>query len=152
MSEANKAVVRRLYAEALNQGNLAVIDELYAPDVELHIPGVPEDPFGPGPIHQLVGMIRAAFPGLRVTVDDLIAAGDKVVARVTLSLPHDGRLLGVGPQSRLAGWTRIDVFRLFRGQIIEQWADRDDMGLLQQLGVPVPRRDPAGQVRAAGYA
>ena len=135
MSEENKATVRRLYQEALNRGDLAVIDQIYAPDVELHFPGVPEDPFGPAPVHQLVATIHAAFPGVRVTIEDMVAEGDKVVARVTFHRPHQGQMVGVAPQSRQAIWTRIDAFRLFRGRIVEQWGDRDDFGLLQQFGV-----------------
>ena len=151
MTEENKAAVRSLYEEALNRGDLAVLDDIYAPDVELHIPGVPEDPFGPAPVRQLLAMIRAAFPGVQAAIEDLVAEGDKVVARVTLHRPHDGHILGLAPQSPLAAWPRIDIFRLFRGRIVEQWADRDDAGLLQQLGVvppPIERDDP---VLAQGF-
>jgi predicted ester cyclase len=138
VSDETKAIVRRLYREVFDQDNLAVIDEVYAPDVELHLPGLPEDPYGPAPIHQLVTMIHTTFAGIRVTIEDIVAEGDKVVARVTFRLPHDGQLLGIGLRRRLATWTRIDIFRLFRGRIIEQWADRDDVGLFEQLGVTLP--------------
>src|SRR5437879_3953051 len=117
MSEENKATIRRLYLEALNQGNLAVIDEIYAPDVGLHLPGTPQDPFGPAPIGQLFAMLQSAFPGIRASIEDLVAQGDKVVARVTLQRAHDGRMVGVAPQSREVSWARIDVFRLFQGRI-----------------------------------
>lgn len=150
MSNENKATIRRLYEEALNKANAAVIDEVYAPDVELHIPGVPEDPFGPAPVRQLFSMIHTAIPGVQATMEDLIAEGDKVVARVTLHRPHDGRILGISPRGEQAAWTRIEVFRLFRGRIVEQWGDRDDAGLLQQIGVPAPPLDPRGRVSASG--
>src|SRR5262245_44719958 len=120
MSEANKATVRRLYLEALSQGDLAVIDEIYAPDAELHLPGTPQDPFGPAPIRQLFAMMHMTYPGIRATIEDLVAEGDKVVARVTLNRAHDGQMLGVAPQAREISWTRIDIFRLFHGRIIEQ--------------------------------
>ena len=152
MSAENKAIVQRLYQEAFNQGKATVIDEVYAPDVELHIPGVPEDHFGPGPVHQLFAMARSTFPGVQVVMEDLIAEGDKVVARVTFHRPHDGRILGRAPQRPQAAWTRIEVFRLFRGRIVEQWADRNDAALLEQLGVPVPTLDKTGLVLAQGYA
>jgi predicted ester cyclase len=135
MSEANKAIIRRLYHEAIDMGNLAVVDETYAPDVELHVPGIPEDPYGPGPVKQLLATMRVAFPGLRVTIEDLIAEGDTVAARVTFRQPHDGTLDGVSPRLPQGAWVRLDIFRLFRGRIVEQWADRDDSWLLRQLGV-----------------
>jgi predicted ester cyclase len=135
MSEVNKAIIRRLFHEALNVGNLAVVDELYAPDVELHLPGIAEDPYGPGPVKQLIATMRATFPGLRVTIEDLVAEGDTVAARVQFHQPYDGSVRGVSPRLPLAAWARMDIFRLFRGRIIEQWADRDESWLLRQLGV-----------------
>lgn len=151
MSEENKAIVRRLYQEAINAGDLAVLDEIYDPEAELHLVGVPEDPFGPGPIRQLVSVLRAAFPGIRASIEDVICEGEKVVVRATFRLPHGGRLLGVSPQVPLAVWSRIDVYRLFRGRIVEQWCDRDELSLLRQLGVYVPPVGQAGQTVATGY-
>jgi predicted ester cyclase len=142
MSDETKAIVRRLYQEVFDQGHLTVIDEIYAPDSELHLPGLAEDPYGPAPISQLVATIHATFPGIRVSIEDIVAEGDRVVARVTFHLPHDGQLLGIGPRHRLATWTRIDIFRLFRGKIIEQWADRDDVALFEQFGVNLPTSPP----------
>jgi predicted ester cyclase len=147
-AEQNKATIRRLYERALEDPK--VIDEVYAVDVELHMPGLPEDPFGPAPIHQLFSMIQDAFPGIQVSIEDLVAEGDKVVARVTLHRPHDGSIAGVSPQAPQAAWTRIEVFRLHRGRIVEQWGDRDDIALLQQIGVGAPPLDPRGRVRVTG--
>jgi predicted ester cyclase len=152
VSDENKAAVRRLYQEALNQGDLTVIDQSYAPDVELHFPGVPEDPYGPVAVHQLFRMMRDGFPGLQAVIEDLVAEGDKVVARVSFHRPHEGQLDGISPQARPWSWTRIDIFRLFRGRIVEQWADRDDVGMLQQFGVVPPRVDTSRQVSNRGTA
>ncbi len=138
MSGENKAVIRRYYREVWEQGELGVIDELFAPDVELHMPGVPEDPFGPAPVKQLAAMAKTAFPGLRVTIEDLIAERDKIVATVSLHGPHDGTAQGASPLEAAAAWRRIDVFRLHRGRIVEHWSDRDDHALLQRLGVAPP--------------
>ena len=138
MSEANKAVIRRYYRDAWEKGDLGVIDEVFAPDVELHMAGIPEDPFGPAPVKQLAAMARTAFPGLRVTIEDLVVERDKIVATVSLHGPHDGTAQGVSPREATAGWRRIDVFRLHRGRIVEHWSDRDDHALLQRLGVAPP--------------
>ena len=138
MSDENKAIIRRYYREAWEKGDFGVIDELFAPDVELHMAGVPEDPFGPAPVKQLAAMARTAFPRLRVTIEDLIAERDKIVATVTLQGPHDGTAQGASPREPAAVWRRIDVFRLHRGRIVEHWSDRDDHALLQRLGVAPP--------------
>jgi predicted ester cyclase len=135
VSERNKAIIRRLYAEAFCNGNLDVIDEVYAHDVELHVPGIPEDPYGPEPMKGLVALIRRAFPGIIVTVEDLVAENDKVVANVVWRGPNIGRGQGASPYAPLVAWPRIDVYRLFNGRIVEQWADRDDLAALRQLGI-----------------
>ena len=138
MSDENKAVIRRYYRDAWEKGELGVIDEVFAPDVELHMAGVPEDPFGPAPVKQLVAMARTAFPGLRVTIEDLIAERDRVVATVSLHGPHGGTTQGASPREPAAVWRRIDVFRLHRGRIVEHWSERDDHALLQRLGIAPP--------------
>ena len=135
MSEENKAFVRRLYAEVYNKGRIELIDELYAPDVELHIAGILEDPFGPEPIKQLVTMTRTAFPSIHVTVDDLIAAEDRVAACVSFTGGFQGVGMGTSPRANLSWWRRIDVYRIQLGRVVEQWGDRDDFTMLQ-----APRR------------
>jgi len=119
MTEQNKATIRRLYEAGLNGPDPEVIDQVYAPDVELHILGVPEDPYGPAPVHELFATIQKA--GCQAVIEDLVADGDKVVARITLRPPHEGRILGVSPLEPNPASTRIDVFRLHRGRIVEQW-------------------------------
>src|SRR5687767_11936865 len=101
-AEQNKATIRRLYEQGVEDPK--VIDEVYAPDVELHLPGVPEDPYGPDPVHELFGQIKAT--GARAVIEDLIADGDKVMARVTLCPPHDGQIRGVSPLVPNTAWTR----------------------------------------------
>jgi predicted ester cyclase len=135
VSEQNKAVIRRLYNEVHTGGDLDVIDEVYAHDVEIHIPGLPEDPYGPEAVKQLIAKIRWAFPGVIVTIEDLIAEHDKVVASVMWRGPVLGRGQGASPRDPLVAWPRLDVYRLFNGRIVEQWADRDDLAALHQLGI-----------------
>ncbi len=142
-TNANKAVIRRFYDEAVNKGNLEIVDEVYRYDVELHIPGIAEDPYGPGPIRQLYGTLLQAFSGIRVTIEDLVAEGDKVAARVTFHRPGLTHARPPSPYARFAAWTRLDVYHLFQGKVVEQWGDRDDLGVLEQLGVqslPVEHR------------
>jgi predicted ester cyclase len=133
--EQNKAIIRRLYNEVHSGGALDVIEEIYAHDVEIHIPGLPEDPHGPDSIKGLISTIRVAFPGAIVTIEDLIAEHDKVVASVMWRSPIIGRGQGTSPLVPLVVWPRLDIYRVLNGRIVEQWADRDDLGALHQLGI-----------------
>ncbi len=149
MSEANKAAIRRLYERVYNEGDAGFVDEAYARDVELHIAGIPEDPFGPQPVKELAVMTRTAFPGIRVTIDDLIASGDKVVASVSFNGGFQGTFNGHSPRTNLSWWRRIEIYRLANGVIVEQWGDRDDYTLLQRLGVAAPRFEDARPIARA---
>jgi predicted ester cyclase len=134
-SEQNKTIIRRLYDEVHSGGNLNIIDEIYAHDVEVHIPGLPEDPYGPAMIKELIRKIHEAFPGVMVTVEDLIAEHDKVVASVMWRGPVLGRGQGASPRNPLVAWPRLDIYRIVNDRIVEQWADRDDLAALHQLGI-----------------
>ena len=135
MLEANKAIIRRLYTEAFTKGNLDAVDEIYAPDVEVHVPGLPQDPYGPARVKELIGLVRASFPGAMVTIEDLVAEYDKVVASVVWRAPPLGGGQGSSPYDPLIAWPRIDIYRLFEGKIVEHWADRNDTAALAQLGI-----------------
>ena len=151
MSEANKAAIRRLYNQVYNEGDIGLIDEMYSPDAELHIAGIPEDPFGPQPIKELATMTRTAFPSVHVTIDDLVAADDKVVASVSFNGAFQGAFNGHSPGANLSWWRRIDIYRLANGVIVEQWGDRDDYTTLQRLGVAVPHfEDSRPNARTGG--
>jgi predicted ester cyclase len=104
--------------------------------VEVHVPGLPEDPYGSQAVKELISKIHGAFPGVMVTIEDLIAEHDKVVASVMWRGPVvGGSQGGASPSAPLVAWPRLDVYRLFNGRIVEQWADRDDLAALHQLGI-----------------
>jgi steroid delta-isomerase-like uncharacterized protein len=137
----NKATARRWYEEVFNAGNLDLIHELFAPNFVDH------DPVNPLPglegVRQVVGMYRGAFPDLHITVEDWVAEGDKVVTRFRAQGTHKGPLMGIPPTEKQVTVTGIDMLGFEHGKISEHWGNRDDLGMLQQLGaVPAP-----GQVR-----
>jgi steroid delta-isomerase-like uncharacterized protein len=137
-TEENKARVRRLYEEVFNQKNLAAIDDYFAPTVIDHSlpPGAPGGIEG---VRQTIAMFLSAFPDLHLTVEDLIAEGDRVVARWTLRGTHQGASLGMPPTGKQFTMPGISVVRLDGGKSAEQWVVHDQLGMLQQLGlVPVP--------------
>jgi len=80
----NKAQLRRIYEEMFNQGNLAIADELIAPDFLNHA-APPGSNRGPESMRQLITMLSTAFPDMHYTVEELVAEGDTVVTRVTVS-------------------------------------------------------------------
>jgi steroid delta-isomerase-like uncharacterized protein len=131
--EHNKTVVRRFY-EGLNTRNLAVIDELIAPDFVDHSAPPGHLP-GPQGMHQTVTMFLSAFPDLHWTIEDAVAEGNKVVLRLTARGTHRGAFQGIPPTGKQVTVTGLIISRLADGKIAEEWANRDVLGLLQQLGV-----------------
>lgn len=138
-SEQNKAVVRRVYDEVINQEQAAVIDELYAADVVVH------DPFmgvahGVEAFKQLLGMFDVAFPHHRVTIESIIAEGDLVSVLHTHTATHTGEFMGLPGTGRQIIVNGVELFRLRDGKIAEFWRKDDDVALLAQLGMlPAPQ-------------
>ncbi len=129
----NEAVVRRWLEEGWNQGNLAVVDELFAANYVLHGANGSR-PLGPEQIKRILVRSRIAFPDLRLAIEDMIAAGDKVVTRWTARGTHRGEFRGILPTGRSVTWTGITIERIVDGKIVEAWDNWDELGLLRQLG------------------
>ena len=139
MSTVHEAIVRRVFTEVFSQGDLATIDELYAPAFELHVTTHPDRIHGREGLKAFVIMVRTAFPDLEVTVDDLFAVGEKVVARWTARGTQQGAWLGVAPTGKPVTTSGITISHIVDGQIVETWQNADLLGQLRQLGVlPVP--------------
>jgi steroid delta-isomerase-like uncharacterized protein len=132
-SEDNKAIVRRYYAEVLTKGNVAAIDDLVAATYVGHDPAAP-DAQGTAGLKQRVSRLRTAFPDLQVTVEDMVAEGDKVATRFTLQGTHKGEFRGIAPTGRQVTWTATSIIRLENGKFAEGWANADDLGRMRQLG------------------
>ncbi len=141
-TEDNKALVRRVIEEGLNQGNVALVDELFAPNFLYNNPPWPnvrtrED------YKQWQTWTRNGFPDFQITIDEMIAEGDKVVVRYTLRGTNTGDL--VMPMTRIPATgkqvtvTGIGIFRFAGEKGVEMWLQGDDLGMFQQLGlIPVP--------------
>jgi predicted ester cyclase len=137
-AESNKEVVRRLFEEAFNRGNLDVVGELIDPRLVYHSPD--GDICGLEGARLLVTGVRAAFPDFHVTIEEVLADGDKVAVRFTDSGTYQGSEFGPAATGKRVTWTGADMFRFAGGKIIEGWGFADSMGLMRQLGV-IPTAD-----------
>ncbi len=142
-TEANKANARRFVDEVVNRGNLALIDELTAPNFVDHAapPGVPATTEG---AKAFFAMLREAFPDLHTTIDDQIAEGDRVVQRTTAHGTMKGDFQGMPASGKEATWEAIHILRFADGKTVEHWAVTDTLSMLQQLGFAEAPGQPAG--------
>ena len=133
MSDANKAAMRQFFERVYNEGDIAFLDELTAPQFVSHDRGNPtNDRDG---VKQIVRAIKAAFPDVVFTADDVIGEGDRVAARFTMRGTHTGDFLGVPPTNKPIVVTGIDIVRFEGGKAVEHWHEWSGMELLEQLGV-----------------
>jgi steroid delta-isomerase-like uncharacterized protein len=135
-ADLNKALVRQVYEEIFNTGNLEQLDKYFAADSVDHevMPGRKEPQTCQDNIKEFLGVFRKAFPDLQIKVDDLIAEGDKVVARCTLTGTHKGEFMGMPPTGKTFSIQVIDIVRFTDGKCVEHWGISDDAELMQQLG------------------
>ena len=132
--EQNKAVIRRFDHEVWNEGNTAVLDQVFAADfVDRTAP--PGSPPGREGVKQLVAMFGSAFSDASSTIDDLIAEGDKVVWRWTFRGTHTGPFMGVPATGKAITLSGITIDRVVGNQIVERWNQADFAGMMQQLNV-----------------
>lgn len=90
---------------------------------------------------QINSMYATAFPDTHFMVEDMIAEGDKVVARLTIHATQRGAFMSLPPTGKHVTFTGIDIIRIAGGKLVERWAETDILGLLQQLGVvPAPEQ------------
>ncbi|HEX2156502.1 MAG TPA: ester cyclase [Actinomycetes bacterium] len=141
MSERNKELSRRFTA-LFNTDDpaalAAAIGEVTTADVELHA-GSAGEVRGRRQFQQVIEAWRAAFPDVRSTVEEQVAEGDRVVTRWTARGTHTGDFQGMVPTGRSFTLTGITIERVVDGKIAEVWVNRDDLGLLSQLGaLPAP--------------
>lgn len=134
---ANKTTFRRFH-DAVNTGDADIIsktiDELVDPDVLFHAP-VPTDATGAQALKQVWAALLRAFPDIHVTVEDLIAEGDRVVARNTVTGTHRGEHMGRPPTGRSVRYDEMFMARFADGRIAEIWGVVDVLSQMRQLGL-----------------
>ena len=148
MSEQNKTVVRRLFDELWNKGNLQVADEIIAPTYQHHDASTPDLGKGPESEKKRATLYRNAFPDLRLTVEGLVAEGETVVARWSCHGTHKGELNGIPPTGKQFTISGVTIAHFENGKMVEGWVNWDALGLMQQLGL-VPEIEKAKVAVAA---
>ena len=136
LEDDNKRLVRRYPEEVATGGDLDLLEELLAEDYVEHGPfgdvhGVRED-------REQMRTLLDAFPDFEASVEDIIAEGDTVAMRVTLSGTHDGEFMGIEPTGNAFEIQNMVLTRVRDGKIAERWLQPDLLGQLNQLGVIDP--------------
>jgi predicted ester cyclase len=145
MSEENKRLARRALEEIYAGGRLELADELVHPEFVDHEPSHPDLTTGPESVKETVRSLQSVFGDLRFEIEDELAEGDKLVQRVTMSGRHAGPLLGREPTGREFAVRHVYIWRIADGKIAEHWGSRDDLGLLQQLGISLAEERKPGE-------
>jgi steroid delta-isomerase-like uncharacterized protein len=135
--EANKLVMRR-FTEFINTASEKLAKELISPDAIFHVPGRAEPMRGPAGYLAIIGMMRAGFPDIQWTLEEMIAENDKVAARFTMRGTHRGPFFGVPPTGKPIVVQAMNFYRLSNGQFVEERGQPDLLGLLQQIGAVPP--------------
>ena len=136
MSEENKALARNFF-RMFEMGDPGIADEIVAADYYNH--DAPDPNIGSEGVKAAVTMFKKALPDAQLKIAFQLAEGDKVVSRYTWSGTHQGEYYGIPATGKQVNWTATATFRIADGKIREAWLNRDQWGLMQQLGVvPTP--------------
>jgi predicted ester cyclase len=137
IQEANKATFRRLLNTA-NSGDVEIItttiDDLLEPDAVFHA-ALPPGVTAAQAMKQIWTVLLRAFPDLQVTVEDVLAVDDKIVARNTVTGTHQGEYLGLAPTGRTVTYAEIFIARFEAGRVAEIWGVVDGLAQRRQLGL-----------------
>ena len=131
--EENKEIIRRFSREIINQGNMAVADEIMTPDYINHNPTPGQVP-GLESFKRTITGLRMAFPDLKETIETILAEGDTVSVRATRRGTHEGTYMGVPGTQRPVTIPTMYFARIQGGKITDIWLNWDILGMLQQIG------------------
>jgi predicted ester cyclase len=137
VEQRNEAIFRQIISEGFNRGNLAALDELVAPDIVEHQTGAESGLDG---LKSLIGGLRTDFPDFKLTIEDLVAVGDKVWARMRGGGTHRAGFFGLPRAGKPMQIDVFDVCRFADGLMVEHWGVPDRFAMLGQLGLlPKPQ-------------
>jgi len=131
-TEQHKAIVRRVYEDFTNRRQLELAPELFGPDFVDH--GAPTKRTGVEGVQETIRLFLAAFPDFQFEIESMIAEGDLVHVRGTITGTQQGAYAGLPASGRHARWSAMDDFRFANGKVVERWTERNRIALLKQLG------------------
>ena len=139
IEEQNKEIVKRYWNGKWNERRPEILDELLTSDVvnygtSMKINGLEE-------YKQVYGMFLSAFHDTHFTIEGIIAEGDKVMTRASMSGVQKGALEGIPPTGKTVNISIFTVFRLVNGKIAEEWEIYDSLGMMQQLGMELKPKE-----------
>jgi steroid delta-isomerase-like uncharacterized protein len=133
MSDPSHLRFLERFSALFNQPNVDIADEVMVPQFKGHAPMAPElDREG---WKAYVRPFYDAFPDLHMDVHDVVSSDDKLVIRVTFRGTHQGSFQGAPATGRPIAITALALFQMENGLAVEEWAEMDVVGLLQQIGV-----------------
>jgi steroid delta-isomerase-like uncharacterized protein len=135
MSTLDKRTLLRLMEAIWNERRLEVVDEIVASDYVRHDPAFPGEVRGPEGFKQYVMAMCTPFPDARISIEDVIAEGDRMAVRWIFRGKHSGEFLGIPATGKNLALTGISIIRIREGKIVEGWDGYDALGMLRQLGV-----------------
>jgi steroid delta-isomerase-like uncharacterized protein len=133
-------LVRHWYEELFNHQNLGAVDDLVSPDFIQHVPGGPTQ-HGADKLKEFLGWYSSTFADASWTIEDVIAAGDKVVVRASGESTYVGGWHGIPARGERVKESCINIFRVSDGKIREMWFEASDLHVAHQLNAfpPVSR-------------
>jgi steroid delta-isomerase-like uncharacterized protein len=131
----NKELVRRFYEEVWNERSLDLVDGLLTSSWRHHNPSNPEDIEGPEGAKHHIEMVLEAFPDVQFSLHDVVAEADAVVVYWTIGGTHEREFAGIPPTGEQIAVKGFNLHHVDDGKIVEEWAVRDSLGMLEQLGV-----------------
>jgi predicted ester cyclase len=137
--ETSKKIVCRYFEEAVDQGRVDLLEELFTPDCIIHRPEAQEPLKGLEGIRGVITGVADKYSDFKTTIYDLIGEGDRVVARLSHRAVQRGewksRIGRHAVDGKIVDWSAIAIFQIKDGKIAEEWVCRDELGMLIQLGV-----------------
>jgi predicted ester cyclase len=133
--DANKALVVS-YFQAQAKGDADALAQIFAPDYKRYLSAVAPPLDATAQMQRLAGL-RAAFPDLKVTVDNIIVEGNLVTVKLTAEGTHQGALMGIAPTGKSVRVWAIEIIRIENGKFVEHWGGPDNLDLLQQIGAVI---------------
>ncbi|WP_096391421.1 ester cyclase [Halopenitus persicus] len=139
--QTNEKYARRFNEEVRGQRNGDAIDQLVADDVVGDNAARPEPVRGSDGVRELADLLYAACPDCGVRLKQIVADGDRIAQRVSVTATHEGEFMGIDPTGNPVALTGMDLTRFVDGKWVEGYDLRDMLGLFTQRGVIEPPRE-----------